>query len=499
MKYLALAVAAASGALLAVRGFTGPFSLVHSPMNVEGIFALSWIAMLLLHNAPSPAGPKSFNIPLAGGLCGVAAAGFAFFLGFPLLADDYSHIWNSHHATATVLWAHFTVPEEDHFFRPVGYLCYALDALWAGYHPFTWRGSNLVLHLINCVLVFRLCIELGFRRFAAFGGALLFAIHGSRPEAVTWISARFDLLALLFGLGCVLSVMRGARLWLSLALLLAALFSKESAYVVPFVIAAVLFYQGKSWRAIGVTLRPLLVLEAAAFGYRTWILKGIGGYSDAAGKPVIFHFGLASSLKAVFLRFWAAMIFPLNWTGGLPPSVAVSLAFAIAALIYLAWRGADRRKALLGIAIAVICSLPVQQFLSIGPDLEKSRVIYMASAGLAVLFAALFERARWIAAASVILFQLVALENNLLVWKRTGYIAERACRTGAEALRSDPRPLAALGLPNVLDGVYFLHTGYPECVRFQLPESAGRIFITPKPGAQSFIWNETLKILERVP
>jgi hypothetical protein len=495
MRYLLLAVVAGSGAVLAARGFAG----VHSPMNAEGILALALIALLLLRDRASKRQSLTGSrARLAVVLSLVVFCGFAVFLNFPLLADDYSHIWNAHHADGRALLAHFTVPEADHFFRPALYLSYAFDALWAGYTPIGWRISNLILHLVNCLLVFQLCVDLKFSAVAAFGGAVLFGVHGSRPEAVTWIAARFDLLAVLFGLGCILATLRDSRL--SLVFLFAAVISKESAYILPFVIAAILVYQRRTREQIRSALWPLIALEAVTFAYRTWLLKGIGGYHDSTGKPTIFNFGLASTLKALFMRFWAAMFFPVNWTGGLHPAVSVSLCLAIAALAYLAWHGAERRKVMLGLAVATICSLPVQQFLSIGLDLEKSRVLYMASIGLAIIFAVLCEdcdvKARACVCA-IVLFQFVALESNLMWWKRTGYVAEQACLAGADALRTNPRPLAAIGLPNVLDGVYFLHTGYPECVSFQLPEAAGRVFITPKPDSQEYSWNEARKILER--
>jgi len=99
--------------------------------------------------------------------------------------------------------------------------------------------------------------------------------------------------------------------------------------------------------------------------------------------------------------------------------------------------------------------LPVHQFLSIGADLEKSRVLYFASVGLAILFAALITSRRLLVpAALILLFHCAALEHNLTIWKRVGYEARAACQPGAK------------DLPNVRDGVYFLHTGYPECLEF---------------------------------
>jgi hypothetical protein len=476
---------ALSGGLLAARGFLGPGGIVHSPMNVEGIFALLFLAQAMWDRpsacpaAPSPNAPNPILLPI------LVTAAFAAFLAFPFLADDYSHIWNAHHADARALLAHFTQPEKDQFFRPLGYLSYTLDALWAGYNPALWRASNLAIHVANTLLVYWLCREIGFARTAAFVGALIFGLHGSRPEAVTWVAARFDLLAVLFSLGCILAVLRGRNIALAGALLVAALASKESAYVTPVLAVVLLYYRREAVRKTW----PLFAIAAAMFSYRMWLLKGIGGYHDTVnGSATVFNFRLTSTLKALFPRFWATLIFPINWTGGLGLLLAIALLAAIAALCVLAWRGADRRQLLLGIGIATVCSLPVHQFLSIGPDLEKSRVLYMASIGLAILFAALFERfdrTAAVCAVALIGYQAIALEHNLQQWKRVGYLAERTCSAAARALAADPRPLTVRGLPNVLDGVYFLHTGYPECVLIQQPEAAGRFAA----GGQTLAWD----------
>jgi hypothetical protein len=479
-RLLLLAVLAVTGTLLAARGLLGPFNLalpMNSPMNVEGVFALSFLALLFTRETYGPVigGPR-WDLFLALPLAFLVIAAFAGTLDFPLLADDYIHIWNAHHADARMLWAHFAVPETDHFFRPAVYCSYALDAVWAGLSPTAWRAGNLAIHIINVLLVYRLCREMSFGSAGAFAGALIFGLHGSRPEAVTWIAARFDLMATLFGVACLFAVLRGARWWITAGLLTLALMSKESAYVVPLLAIIALRYSGLRWREIWKSVSPLLATAAVVLTYRVWLLNGIGGYRDPAnGSAVVFHFGLASTLNALFVRFWATLMFPLNWTGGIDKSTAVFLAAAIVAMIYLAWRGTERRKLLAGVAIAFVCALPVHQFLAIGMDLEKSRVLYFASVGVAILFAGIFEKVDWktlLCAVALIGFQWSALRNNLGHWKQVGELAGRTC--AAQAMQ--PHTIAG-GLPNVVDGVYFLKMGYPECLNFygQTSETAARI------------------------
>jgi len=70
--------------------------------------------------------------------------------------------------------------------------------------------------------------------FAAFAGALLFALHPAHTEAVTYISGRSVSLMALFYLASVLAYLREGPRWLSPALFLAALAIKEVAVTLPF-------------------------------------------------------------------------------------------------------------------------------------------------------------------------------------------------------------------------------------------------------------------------
>ena len=440
-------------------------------MNVEGIFALGFFALLFACSrtatAISSSEHEKWYLPVL--LAVLVVLCFFRYLAFPLVADDYAHVLHGAQANWDAIWTHFALPEEDRFFRPLGYVSYALDARWAGFHPAAWRAGNLLFHVANTVLLYFLCRRLRLGTTASFFGALLFGVHASNPEVVTWVAARFDLLAVLFGLLCLLCVLGNAIPAASVALVLAIL-SKESAYILPLLACLLLWCEQRSWREIGKRTASLFALSALLFFYRWHLLGGIGGYHDATdGTPTVFHFRFASTVKALLPRFWAAMLFPLNWTGELSFWVAFFLAIGVIALLVLVWRSsAARRPLLFGFLFASLCSLPVHQFLSIGPDLEKSRVLYFASIGFAMMVAATASN-YWakLGIVSFLLFQTVALQHNLEIWKQVGYLAARTCEAGSTIMERNHRPLLVLDLPNVVDGVYFLHTGYPECVQMK--------------------------------
>jgi hypothetical protein len=59
------------------------------------------------------------------------------------------------------------------------------------------------------------------------------------------------------------------------------------------------------------------------------------------------------------------------------------------------------------------------------------------------------------------------------------------------------------GLPDRLDGVYFLSNGFPECVEMNSGQSATRVHVveaaqTAPPAARRFVWNRKQARLEEL-
>jgi hypothetical protein len=485
-----------SALFITARAIFGPFRLgvpVTSPMNSEGVFALSGAG--LIATARKTRGgtwpPPKLSFPLAVAILGIAAVVcYAWTFRFPFLADDYDHIPNAIHATPASLEALFTHPAADRFFRPAAFVLYADEARVAGFSRAGWHALSLALHLAVTILLY----VFARRRFGAWpslAAAMLFLLHGSRPEAVTWIAAQFDLWAALFFLAALLAFERGWRA-LSLAPLLLALLSKESAYVYPLALLLVLFVDRvpvKQWPRLAA---PSFLLTVVVFVYRLWLLGGIGGYRDTGtGRPYILTFDVLRTAKALTARLGAALEFPVNWT--LPPEwwLIVALIAAMTASALLFRSKADSRKLSLGFGFLVLAALPVHEFLLIDADLEKSRVLYLPSIGLALIFAVLLEAARLrigiAAAAAILVFQAAALEHDLRIWASISRLAANTCA----AVAATPGPVAVSDIANTIDGVYFLHTGLRGCIE-AAGKPEGEIYLageTSPPNVAHLDWN----------
>ena len=134
--------------------------------------------------------------------------------------------------------------------RPIVNFSYAADRAMWGARPLGFHVTNVLLHMLNVVLLFQLARRFGTDDFTAFAAAGLFAVHPMMNEAVGYISGRSEVLCATF---FMLALMTG-RKWidgrvqkdppykrwavLTVGLWFAALATKESAAMFPFVFLA---------------------------------------------------------------------------------------------------------------------------------------------------------------------------------------------------------------------------------------------------------------------
>ena len=495
--------------------------LGHALLNAEAIIALSFLILLFWRVRPTTTTPA--EIPVAdAAVCGaLALVIFLFYwpsLYLPLLHDSYGLVYlPSQQSPGDALRLFYAHPKSgDFFFRPVSYLAYWLYFQWAQFDPFRWHLLSLAVHTVNCCLVYLLARRLSLARAASFGCAVLFGLHGSRPEAVVWAAARVDVFATFFVLLTLLSTMallRTERSQWHLPMVvgtLAAVCCKESAFCLPFLAWAMLYLRNEARRneaRRGVRAISVLFLTCGiAFFYRYWVIGNVGGYGAASGQPEVLHFSLIHTVNALLYRQWALLFFPINWST--PPSLYLKAGLAVFAviLVWLLWtaRG-DRRSLLASLGMTMAAALPVEHLLLISTDLSGARVLYLPTLGLALFWGLLIGSYRNLKVqigllAGLLAFQAAALTHNLSIWRMVAFTAQRSCRYVASEISRDPSPIAVPDLPQTWRGVYFLNNSFPACV---MMNSGGALRQLPPiptkaaPGFRVYRWNESRGRIER--
>lgn len=511
------AILAVAGGFLCFYAFSYSPSQ-HALMNVEGIIALSFLALLCTRSKPDRrplgpvAGPDVLHIVLAVAIMGtVIAAAFAPILHTPFLYDDYTHITDASRSTWHSIMRDFgPVTGRGLFFRPAGFLFYWLNYLWAVANPVLWHASSIALHIVCSCLTYLLCREIGLSRPASLTGAFFFAVSGISAETVAWIDARFDLMTTSLALLCLIFVCRYATTgnsgWLigSLAVGICGMLSKESGYCLPLLIASLgLCRDRKDWNRIWRAAGLAGVLGAVLFAYRWWALGGIGGYPGEAGEPAVLHFNALRTLDALLLREWAVLFFPFNWYAPANWTLRAALVASPLVLAWIAWMAKAPRRPLIGCIVFVIAAaLPVQHLLLLSPGLSGSRALYLGSVGWALLWALVLDsmarRQSMVIACLLLALQGFILEHNLIVWRDTAELARSVCVAFGRSVASTSGPIIVRNLPAARMGAAFLSNGFPQCVEMNSGVPAWRIRDAgvAESGAHQFVWNEAAGRIE---
>ncbi len=183
--------------------------------------------------------------------------------------------------------------------------------LW-GMNPTGYHVTNLVLHVVNCLLIWLVLTRLAIP--GAFLAAALFAIHPVNVESVAWIAQQKNLLSLLFFLLSIWFFLKAQGLinpwyiW-SLGAFVLAMLSKGSVAVLPVLLLLIIWWQsgkittGNLWQTA-----PFFLVAVVLTAVNVWFQTH---GSENAIRSVTFAQRLAGAGAAIWFYFYKAFV-PLN-------------------------------------------------------------------------------------------------------------------------------------------------------------------------------------------
>lgn len=261
--------------------------------------------------------------------------------------------------------------EHSGYYRPLTDLSYRVDyALW-GMSSVGFRATNLILHLITCVLLFICMGRLLGKSAAPWVAVLLFGIHPANTEAVAWVASRNNLLVTLFSLASFYFHLRGAedqksrQSMLSLLFFALALLSKEFAVMLlpVFIVYDRVMHREtgffrRHWRGYLAFLSVLLgyaILRKAAVPDLVPVGRAIGNLGEALWfSPYLLLENLRIILVPVGLHNFMVG-YPVSFLG----KEAV-LGFAFLALVLtLLWRWRTHRFFVFASVSFLLAQFPV--------------------------------------------------------------------------------------------------------------------------------------------
>ncbi|HOY31754.1 MAG TPA: tetratricopeptide repeat protein [Bacteroidales bacterium] len=283
-------------------------------------------------------------------------------------------------------------------YHPLTMLTYFFEYHLFGLKPFPFHLFNVLLHLANVWLVYRLTQKLSGKRFTSVFVAAMFALHPMHVESVAWISERKDVLYTLFYLAALLVYLRYInngfkfRTYLfCLLLFIFSLLSKSVALTLPVLMIAIDLYKGRKLnRRMILEKLPFLAFSALA-GFVALKSQGIA-YNDVSmtyaysitDRIFLLAYALAYYIVEIIIPFNLSAIhyYPDIQGGYLPWVYYAALPF----LLFLIWpvirRTSFRREKLFGVSIFLIVISIMLQIVSVGSAITAERYTYVSYIGL---------------------------------------------------------------------------------------------------------------------
>jgi tetratricopeptide (TPR) repeat protein len=277
--------------------------------------------------------------------------------------------------------------------RPLVTLSYRVDGVLSGWEPWAFHLVNVLAFAAACALLARLARVRGLAAWAALAAGLVVATAPALSESTAWVAGRTDAFAALLTFAALLFAREArlrrspARAGASLACVALALLAKESALVLPLLVAADAADgrrpgEPPAWRA---ALPSLLVVVAWALAHRALVPGGAHPATPGAAA------GMAPLVWATlaWLAPWAphSPLLDLWHRPAAGGAIAAWLALAgVAALA--AWL--VRRRTPLALAVALVFAplLPVAAAALLEPGVRfAERALALPVAGLALAIA----------------------------------------------------------------------------------------------------------------
>jgi tetratricopeptide (TPR) repeat protein len=331
--------------------------------------------------------------------------------------DDEYVVENGNLRDADGLRRIWLKPRSSPQYYPLVFTSFWMERQIAGENPAVGHTVNILLHIGNALLLWRILRRLGIR--AGYGAALIFAVHPVHVESVAWLTERKNVLSGLFVLLSLLGYLRAtqptnadppfgsrpAGRWyaVSLGLFVAALLSKSvTAMLAPVLLVLMWWKRDRIRRADVLPVLPYVLLGLVSGALTIWLELfhvGAAGVDWAlspldrilvAGRALWFYVGkLLWPHPIVF-------IYP-RWD--VDPSIAWQWSFPVAALMVAAvlWRTRNRigKGALTAVLAFAIMLFPVLGFLNVYPmrySFVADHFQYLASIAIITALVALGER-----------------------------------------------------------------------------------------------------------
>ncbi len=264
-------------------------------------------------------------------------------------------------------------------------------------NPGPWHLTNLLLHLIAVLLVFKICSNLSLNIRAILIISFLFALHPLRVESVAWVTERKDVLYAVFYLGAILQYIKwkndhkSIRIFWIYFLFILSLFSKIQAVILPLSLLCIDYFLDKRIEFKNFLSKAPLFLLSLVFGvYGIYSLKEHGSLEANETYTGISRVFIGSYSLLIYM---IKSIIPYRMSPLYPYPASIPWFFYVSFLvfpgyIYILYHSYKKqlRHIVFGMAFFFLNIVMLLQILGAGQGFIADRFTYVAYFGLFFIF-----------------------------------------------------------------------------------------------------------------
>lgn len=288
------------------------------------------------------------------------------------------------------------------FYRPLLNFTFFLDYKIWGIKAFGFRLTNIVLHLICCLLIFQMLILLKIDRLAALLGTIFFAIHPTATETVSMIVCRNNLLVTIFSILSFIFYIENHRnrwiyLFISALFFCLALLSKEVAVMmIPifFLYNRSISTEKRNFSKEIVSYLPFLFLLAFYMILRSQV---IGAFTspftpdDFLIRLYLIPYVIASNFLLVFSPFGLHSFYEKYPESYFGYKLIISYIFFLSLVIAM-WKLRKKPLLIFSITAFLIAMFPTLNLIpTASPLIKTMRWLYFPLAFLSIAIACLLQ------------------------------------------------------------------------------------------------------------
>lgn len=226
-------------------------------------------------------------------------------------------------------------PTNDAYYRPLFLVDFIIESRLFGTNPAGYHFTNLLLHLGSVVLLYFFLKKINIPAYDALLLSLLFSVHPVLTQAVAWIPGRNDMLLMILFLSTFIVTLNyghhpsAGRLISASLLYLMAMFTKETAIIIPVIIAGfMLLHMKYSWKK---TLPPF-----GAFMVMTGIWYLVRSKATLSPGQVTLEGMISAGISRleVIVQYIGKIFLPVN-LAVFPEAKDISLVWGFLSLILL--------------------------------------------------------------------------------------------------------------------------------------------------------------------